>query len=161
VTNGLSYTLPGFDGKLVVAADMTQVVEAWLKQFERKTTPNRTNADAYEIKHTGTDNILLKGGSEQVWADGIRAKDAAVLEAKYISKPDRSPYVPGSNCPTFIADGINTQTDDEFRRYASVINDLKTPVDKLEVITNEQASVSYFNCLLKKYNLPGNVVVKP
>lgn len=138
-----------------------QVVKAWLKQFKRKLTPNNTPADAYEIKHTGSDNILLKGGGKQVWADGVRAKDATVLEAKYVGKPRRSPYVPSSECPPFLAQGITTKTADEFMRYAAVINDPKTPVDKLQVITNNQAAAPYFNCLMRKYNIPGSVVVKP
>jgi hypothetical protein len=146
---------------VVFAADMTQAVEAWLKSFQRKATPNNTPADAYEIKYTGPDNVLLRGGGSEVWADGVRASDGTVLEAKYVGKPNRSPYVPGSNCPLFIAEGITTQTDDEFKRYAAVINDPKTPVDKLEVVTNEKAAVPFFQCLMQKHSIPGNVVVKP
>jgi hypothetical protein len=61
----------------------------------------------------------------------------------------------------FIAEGITTQTDDEFKRYAAVINDPKTPVDELEVVTNEKAAVPFFQCLMQKHSIPGNVVVKP
>lgn len=78
-----------------------------------------------------------------------------------ISNPSRSPYVPGSSCPTFIAEGIDEKTNDEFRRYAAVINDPKTPVEKIEVITNEKTAVPYFECLLKKHGISGTVVIKP
>jgi hypothetical protein len=162
-TSQLKHFLPVLNFESVVlAADMTKVVEAWLKPFERKATPtNGKPANEYEIKHAGSENILIKGGGEQIWADGVRSKDATVLEAKYIGNPSRSPYVPGSSCPAFIAEGIDEKTNDEFRRYALVINDTKTPVDKLEVITNEKTAVPYFNCLLKKHNITGAVIVKP
>src|SRR5262249_46076545 len=98
---------------------------------------------------------------EKVWADGIRAEDQTLLDAKFIDKPGRSPFIEGSDCPDFIRDKILPQIDDEFRRYAAVISDSNTPVKALEVITNDARAVPYFEGLLEKYGIPGNVVVRP
>ena len=53
----------------------------WIKQFPRKGTPNNTPKDAYEIRHTGPENIEVRGGGEKIWADGARSTDASLLEA--------------------------------------------------------------------------------
>ncbi len=46
------------------------------------------------------------------------------------------------------------------QRYAAVINDPKTPVIGLEVITNEPRSVACFENLLIRFSISGQVVVK-
>ncbi len=43
----------------------------------------------------------------------------------------------GSKLPDFMPERILVRTEDEFLRYAAVINDPNTPVIGLEVITNE------------------------
>ncbi len=60
-----------------------------------------------------------------------------MLEAKFIEQPDRSPFVEGSKLPDFMPERILVRVEDEFLRYAAVINDPNTPVIGLEVITNE------------------------
>lgn len=163
VAGDLKHISPVFNfGSVAMAADLTQVVNAWLKPFDRKPTPSGTDYGKYEIKYAGSENILLQGGGVQIWADGVRAKDGAILDAKYIGKPDKSPYIaPSTGCPVFVTASVDKQIAGEFQRYAAVINDSKTPVVKLEIITNEQAAVPYFECMFKTYNVSGSVVVKP
>jgi len=55
---------------------------------------------------------------------------------------------------------ILVRIEDEFLRYAAVINDPKTPVIGLEVITNEPRSVPFFENLLIRFSISGQVVVK-
>ncbi len=131
------------------------------QNLQRKQTPTNSQAERYEIQQTGPENIQVQGGGEQVWADGIRPSDSKLLDAKYVKNPDNSPYVPDSNMDEDIRGIINTKTDNEFRRYGAVINDPNTPVTGLEVITNEPRAVPYFQGLMNKYNIPGDVVVKP
>jgi hypothetical protein len=159
---GLEHALPtSFFSSVAVAASPTKaVVEAWIKTLEKKATPTSAPEDLYEIKHTDPYNYLIKGGGEQIWADGIRSSDASVLDAKYVGNAARSPYIPDSGCPAFISKKIDAKTDDEFRRYAAVINDATTPVDKMEVITNNKEAAAYFKCFLTKHNISGQVVVK-
>jgi hypothetical protein len=83
-----------------------------------------------------------------------------LLEAKFIEQPDRSPFVEGSKIPDFMRERILVRVEDEFLRYAAVINDPKTPVIGLEVITNEPRSVPCFENLLIRFSISGQVVVK-
>ncbi len=78
-----------------------------------------------------------------------------------MEKPERSPFIPDSNIPPFIRDKIVGEVEDEFRRYAAVLHDSNTPAKGLEVIINDPRAVPFFERLLKKYNIPGSVVVKP
>lgn len=139
----------------------SQSVDEWARDFPRKPTPNNTIRDAYEIKHTGPENIQVEGGGARVWADGMRSEDARLLEAKHVTNPDRSPFVSDSKMPDFVREKIVTDVNDEFRRYGAVINDPNTPVKGLEVITNDPKAVPFFEGLMQKHNIPGQVVVKP
>jgi Domain of unknown function (DUF4157) len=147
------------EGKALAVAEET--FDDWIKQFPRKKTPNNTPRDAYEIQHTGPENIELRGGGEKIWADGVRSTDAHLLEAKFVENPASSPFIPGSKCPQFIRDKIVAEVNEEFRRYGAILNDSNTPAKALEVITNDQQAVPFFQDLLTKYNIPGQIVVKP
>lgn len=134
-------------------------VERWRDRLQTKPTPNNNARDAFEIQHTGPDNFLVQGGGEQVWADGIRPSDGLLLDAKCIDNPGRSPFIPTSKCPDFIRQNAIEQVDDELRRYAAVIADPATPVRGLEVIISDLAAKPLFESLLKKYGIPGRVVL--
>jgi hypothetical protein len=51
--------------------------------------------------------------------------------------------------------------NDEFSRYAAVINDPGNPLVGLRVITNETGAVPYFTDLRQQHGIPGSVVVYP
>lgn len=55
---------------------------------------------------------------------------------------------------------ILVRIEDEFLRYAAVVNDPKTPVIGLEVITNEPRTVAFLENLLIRFSISGRVVVK-
>jgi hypothetical protein len=146
---------------LKAARATPEEVEAWAAGLQTQDTPARTPNDLYERAQTGTVNYLIKGGGTQVWADGVRAADAHVLEAKYIDNPARSPYIAGSACPPFVREAAQAQADKEFQRYAAVLADPNNPVHEMEVITSDKRAVAFFNGLLKKYQIRGRVVVRP
>jgi hypothetical protein len=137
-----------------------EAFEEWSKGLEKKTTPINTDKDRYEVKHTGPDNFRVKGGGEKVWADGIRSDDGFALDTKHVGNPKQSPFIEGSKTPDFVRENTYKQIDDEFRRYGAVINDAKTPIQGLEVITNHADAVIYFEKLMLKHNIPGRVIVK-
>ncbi|MBO0885201.1 MAG: hypothetical protein J2P17_33710, partial [Mycobacterium sp.] len=114
---------------------------------------------AYQVAHTGNCEQLCVGGGSQVWADGVEGIDT-LLDAKYVGNPGRSPFVPGSAIPDKIRGFINAQVESEFSRYADVIADTTNPFERLRVITNEQDAVPYFEGLLSKFGIPGEVVVR-
>lgn len=62
--------------------------------------------------------------------------------------------------PDKIRNLINAKTESEFSRYADVIADPSNPFERLRVITNHQAAVPYFQGLMDKFAIPGEVVVR-
>jgi hypothetical protein len=83
-----------------------------------------------------------------------------LLDAKFIGNPDRSPFISGSKIPDFIRSKITAKLDDEFGRYAAVINDPSNPLTGLRVITNHSGAVPYFQGLMQQHGIPGSVVVR-
>jgi hypothetical protein len=132
----------------------------WVEGLPQKETPSNTPQDLFEITHTGPRNHQVSGGGEKVWTDGVRALDQSLLEAKYIEKPERSPFIEPSECPEFVRERILEKVRDEFRRYSEVIKDPANPSKRLEVIVNDARAVPLFEALLKEYGIPGRVVVR-
>jgi len=135
--------------------------DAWAREVHPRPTPPTEPHGPYEIRHTGAENFLVRDGGEEIWADGARTADQHLLEAKHVGDPNRSPYIPDSKAPPFLRERVLNRTDEEFRRYAAVINDSATPARGLEVMTNDPRAVPYFQSLLEKYQIPGQVVVRP
>ena len=137
---------------LVNINDFTNCVKNWAKHFPRRRTP-------VQIRHCGTEEIRLRDGGEEIWADGINFLTGKLLEATFIKNPSISPYISNSSVPPFIRAKAVGDVENEFRRYAAVINNSNTPVVELQVIVNIKEAVPFFERLLRQFNLPGSVVV--
>lgn len=133
----------------------------WAASLPTKKTPTNTPKDLYEVAKTGPDNFRLSGGGEQVWTDGLDAASGAALEAKLVVKPDKSPFIPETNIPDFIRDKIVGEVTDEFRRYGAVIADNTNPVRQLTVFVNDQRAVPFFQELMSRFKIPGQILVQP
>lgn len=139
----------------------TNPVENWIRDFPKRPTPTYSQCYQFQIKHCGTEEIRVRDGGEEIWADGINFQTGQLLEAKYIENPANSPYISNSNIPPFIRTKVVNEVENEFRRYAAVINDPTTPVVELLVIVNIEEAVPFFEALLLQFQLPGSVVVMP
>jgi RHS repeat-associated protein len=115
-----------------------------------KTTPDAL----YEKKYTGIFNYLACGGGASIWADGVRISDCHLLDAKYVTKKDISPYVPGSRIDDYIRELINTEEEKKMRAYSAIIRDPSTPMIGLEIITNEPLSIPFWKAMMAKYGIP-------
>ncbi len=135
-----------------------EAVEAWKSSLPTKATPGNSARDAFEIKHTGQTNYLVSGGGEKVWTDGISVEARELLEAKRIGDPAKSPFA--GRLGNRKLDFLRKKVDDEFRRYGAVLNDPAVPVSRLRVILNREEARPYFEGLLQKYNIAGEVVVR-
>jgi hypothetical protein len=113
----------------------------------------------FQVKYAGPEERLVGASSgEEVWADGGRAADCRLLEAKYVGDPGKSPFVSASNP---VHERIRNLVREQFQRYAAVIRDLRSPTVALEVITNDSRAVPFFEALLRELGIPGEVVVRP
>jgi hypothetical protein len=116
----------------------------------------------YQIRQAGPSEYNAVGGGVDIWADGIRVEDCTFIEAKHVSNPGSSPYIPGSAFPEFLQGDIALQITDEVFRYTAIINDPSSPMTGLEIVTNEVDAVPYFQGFLTGAGTPnGRVVVRP
>lgn len=140
--------------------EFSSQVEHWARNFPKRPTPTYSQRHQFQIRHCGREEIRVRDGGEEIWADGINLKTGELLEAKFIENPTKSPYISTSTVPPFIRTKIVKEVENELRRYAAVINDPETPVVGLQVIVNLEKAVPFFANLLSKFNLPGSVVVQ-
>jgi hypothetical protein len=139
----------------------TNRVENWARDFPRRPTPTYSQRHLFQIRHCGAEEIRVRDGGEEIWTDGINFQTGELLEAKFIENPANSPYISDSRVPPFIRIKAVSDVENEFRRYAAVINDPETPVVGLQVIVNIEEAVPFFASLLSHFNLPGSVIVLP
>ncbi len=54
---------------------------------------------------------------------------------------------------------ILEEVDGEFKKMSNILNDGNNPLKKVQVITNHPNARQYFIDLMKKYGIPGEVIV--
>jgi hypothetical protein len=133
----------------------------WRDTLEAKPSVRGSAANEYEVAQTGEQNLLMKGGEDEIWADGFESSDANILEAKHVGNPETSPFVEGSRAPEFIRERVLGQVSNEIARYKSVIADAANPTRALTIVTNDARAVPTFERLLADHGVPGRVVVRP
>lgn len=118
-----------------------------------------TEPTKFQVRYAGPVEKLLQASSgEKVWADGTRPGDCRILEVKMVTKPESSPYV---RAWKEVHEWIRNDVRREFSRYAAIIRDPASPAVALEVVTNEPRAVPFFQSVLQKMGIPGEVVVRP
>jgi hypothetical protein len=86
---------------------------------------------------------------------------ARLVEVKFVSSPETSPFIQDSQCPPHVRAIIHAEVNDEFRRYAAIISDTSTPAVGLEVIVNDARTVPFLEGLLRSWGIPGEILVRP
>lgn len=132
----------------------------WIAKAKRRPARENTEAYKYQRLHAGPEEVQVSGGGEDVWADGARLEKAKLLEVKHVGDAEKSPFIAGSKCAETARIMILDALMDEFARYAAVIKDPNTPVVGIEVIVNDTRAVPLFESILKKFDIPGEVVVR-
>nr|WP_239092027.1 restriction endonuclease fold toxin-2 domain-containing protein [Streptomyces sp. SID14478] len=107
----------------------------------------------------------LKDGQQ---ADGLRPADGYALDAKYVNEPNtcKSPRtlekleLPEKDKKAWVA-GPHKGDDAEIRDYGRAINDPNGHLKGLEVITNGPETEAYWQYLMAKHGVPGNVRYHP
>ena len=133
--------------------------EAWVRQASRRKVQGDSPAHDFQSQHVGKEELLVRGGGEEVWADGYRTTDAVLREVKHVDKPESSPFIEGSRCAAVIREKIRKKELDQFTRYAAVLKDPATPAVELEVLLNDARAVPFFESLMRELGIPGRIVV--
>ena len=151
-------------GRARMAPRLRQAVSDWARDFPQRPAVNPgTNANRFQVRECGPDETQVAGGGDQVWADGLIPDDGMLRDAKLTENLTRSPFIDANPhpIPPPVLRSIRDKIDDEFRRYALVINDPATPVTGLEIVTSTQLSVPFWQRMLRQFGIPGRVVVRP
>jgi hypothetical protein len=141
-------------GSLVVP---NSSVDDFVAGLNTKRTPSSRPANLFEIEQTGNLNFTVPGGGTKIDIDGF--KGTTILEAKFIDKPGRSPFIEDSKLPPFLREKILKEQRHEFERLNAVIKDPKVPFNQLEVRINDQKGVPFFQSLIDEFQIPGQVKV--
>jgi hypothetical protein len=134
-------------------------VEAYVAGLPRKNTPTVKPSGQFEVEQTGPYNYTVPAGGEKIDIDGYGG--TTILDAKFVEKPDISPYIHGSNAPDFLRQEVLKDQQSEFKRLAAAIDDPAVPFTRLEILTNDPRAVPYFQGLINQYKIPGTVRVVP
>jgi len=158
--DGLGGLLAKRAGKTFDAAKFQQ----WIRNISTRDPAGAVGSGprVYQERVAGLLEYEIKGGDNvKIWADGVDAATGKVIEAKYISNPGASPFVEGSSCYPPVRQKIVEQVTDEFNRYSKIIKDPQTPLIELEVTISDVQAKPFFEKLLKDFDIPGRVIVKP
>lgn len=111
-------------------------------------------------------DLPLPGGGI-VQADGLRADDGSIVEAKYVQNPK-------STCrtDTTLSDADATmgrpwvesmlnQDRDEMSRYTSAMQNANGTIRQVEIHTNYPPSVAYWDILMLENHTPGYTLYTP
>ncbi|WNG41315.1 hypothetical protein F0U61_52200 [Archangium violaceum] len=161
VNGGATASSPprAFAVRAIVKRISPAAFKRWLDGAPRKPVTGDDVAKKFQRVHGGEEEILVKGGGEQVWADGVSSGDAHLVEIKHIKDPDTSPFIEGSKCGDAIRSMIRAQVHQEFKRYAAIINDPATPAVGLEVIVNDERAIPFLQALMQQLEIPGRIRV--
>lgn len=132
--------------------------EAWFASLKTMETPTNTSADIYEIIHTGDKNFQIVAGNAIFWADGIENK--TILEAKFVGKPERSPYIENSDYPEFLRIDAIDKLHGAFVRIIEILLSPDNPLTLLRIITNNSEAISFFEKLTREHRIPCKIVIK-
>ncbi|MFJ9461480.1 restriction endonuclease fold toxin-2 domain-containing protein [Kitasatospora sp. NPDC101447] len=180
--------LPNSGFKDLSPADQKKV-EQWMADAEAATDPKRSkkandpaNAKtpedaarrAYQIKVSGSreynmyttlDNPKIPDSEATLDADGIRPKDGAAVESKYVGQKAncKSPFRLDNVDNVFPIVYENALADQtwENARYANAFKDPRNkPINHLEIITNDEKAAAYFDAIMAAEKVPGRTRIE-
>lgn len=169
--------LPGTTTPLTPAEQ--QAFTAWangLQPADFGGTPNPADpANAYQLRVAGYPERIVPftehGVRRTIAADGVRATDGYMVDAKYVADDNRCFRKPSTLLleQEYKADGTpkwnpNTvlvgKDHDELAKYHAAI-DQNDQVRGLEIVTNSRDAVAYWQTLMSTDNITGTVQYQP
>lgn len=123
-------------------------------------SPTSTVGNQFKVRTTGPVSHPVRGGGEQLWADGIREDNRYLQNAKYEGSPEHSPFADDSRSPSPVRDKIRQQAEDKVYKYGRIIKDPNSHYRGLEYITNDEGAKRFYEDLFRKHDVPGRVRVE-
>lgn len=136
--------------------------EEWAKSLPKKPINGDSPHVRYQIQHCGPEEFqVYSDGKEIGWADGLSLEDGYILDTKRIDNPKRSPYIEGSDFPKKVRAKLEAQELQQLRKYGAAVLDPSKPPVGIRIITNDPQAVPFFQALLSRAGIPGQVIVLP
>lgn len=132
----------------------------WLAEQDVRPEPRQGPAYDYQRDVAG-DLVKIRDGDVSLDADGYLADEGYTVEAKYAGKPGRSPFVDGSEAPSFLRDQVSRDLRSELERTQQLINSGSNPIRAVVIRVNDPAAVSWATRILQEVGVPGRVEVVP
>lgn len=109
-----------------------------------------TPADiAYQIRTAGQPERRMPTGlGDNVWADGYRPDDGAIVDAKHVRNPGCSPRtLQGLSEEQFATRFMTPKDEDEIFRYGLAVANPTNQAQYLEIDTDDLETVGYWQFL--------------
>jgi len=118
---------------------------------------------AYQIRMAGQPERHMSGaGGDTVWADGYRPSDGAVIDAKHVRNPGCSPRtLEGLSENQFASLMLKDKDESEVGRYGGVVANPANHAQYLEIDTDDQETVGYWQYLAASNHVPSDVRYNP
>lgn len=138
-------------------------VKTWAQQLPKRAPAYGTPDDIdYQRKVAGSPEFQLPAGEEQVWADGVRFEDGAAIDAKHVRDPRcTTRTLEGLRRSDFFAQKMLGDDIDELERYREAVHDPSGKIRLLEIHTDYEPSVAYWEFLRTRHHVPGYVRYTP
>lgn len=133
-------------------------VQEWISGLKtRPASYGKAAARQFQVKHCGPIEYLVVGRNSRIWADGVNSSNGDLCEAKYVTDPKRSPFIPGSSIPEHIRSNILLDVESELARYSFAVNDSSLPCKNLVLFTNHGKSQEFFRGRMSAHSIKGRV----
>jgi hypothetical protein len=137
---------------------------AWIQTMPQRPPNYGIPADqAYQVRVAGEPerNLTGKDGSN-VWADGYRPTDGAIIDAKNVRNLGCSPRtLQGLQENNFATAMLTAKDSSELGRYQQAIENPSNHAQFLELDTNDPQTVGYWQYLLAEQHVKSNVRYVP
>jgi hypothetical protein len=146
------------------SAAKQKAAAAWIQSMPSRPPNYGTAADrAYQLRVAGQPERNLTGADgSNVWADGFRTTDGAIIDAKNVRDPGCSPRTLQGLQENSFATSLLTAGDlSELGRYQQAIVNPANQAQFLEIDTNDPQTVGYWQYLLAAQHVTSNVRYVP
>ncbi|MBR7825842.1 hypothetical protein KDK95_05940 [Actinospica sp. MGRD01-02] len=145
-------------------AAQQKAAAAWIQTMPQRPANYGTAADqAYQVRVAGEPERNLTGADgSNVWADGYRPADGAIIDAKNVRNLGCSPRtLQGLQENSFATTMLTAKDSSELGRYQQAIANPNNHAQFLELDTNDPETVGYWQYLLAEQHVTSNVRYVP
>jgi hypothetical protein len=140
------------------------VAAAWASGLQtRDPLYGKPDDIAYQVRVAGQpERAVPTGDGKTVWADGYRSDDGALVDAKHVRNPGCSPRtLQGLTEDQFATQMMREKDEPEVARYGQAIANPANHARYLEVDTDDEETIGYWQYVAAANHVPSDVRYVP